>query len=187
LIDKIFHLRHFVITIPLDFFAYFVKDNQFLLFKVDIKSESFERKMIGNLWAMAAKEVGQENWNRLLRHLADIEEKTGQLLRRLPRGTDRQGRKDDETCPLLLFAPDRDREGRGFERVVSGGLLYKGISSDKKTRKYTIFSEDDAQWWQELTVWKKGVVISVLGYILRVLGNHGSMNEFIRKTKGELE
>jgi hypothetical protein len=142
--------------------------------------------MIEKLWAMAAKEVSQENWNRLLRHLADIEEKTGRLLRRLPRGTDRQGRKDDETCPLLLFAPDRDREGRGFERIVSGGLLYKGISSDKKTwYKYTIFSEDDAEWWQELNVWKKGVVISVLGYILRVLGNNGSMAEFVRKTVRE--
>jgi hypothetical protein len=142
--------------------------------------------MIENLWAMAAKEVGQENWDRLLGHLADIEEKTGRLLRRLPRGTDRQGRKDDETCPLLLFAPDRDRRRRGFERIVSGDLLYTGISPDKKTwYKYTIFSEDDAQWWQELTVRKKGVVISVLGYILSVLGNDGSMNEFIRKTKGE--
>ena len=142
--------------------------------------------MIENLWAIAAKEVGQENWNRLLRHLADTEEKTGRLLRRLPRGTDRQGRKDDETCPLLLFAPDRDRKGRGFERIVSGGLLYMGISSDKKTwYKYTIFSEDDAKWWQESTVRKKGIVISVLGFILKVLGNDRNMAEYVRKTMGE--
>ena len=85
----------------------------------------------------------------------------------------------------MLFVPDRDREGRGFERIVSGGLLYKGISSDKKTCKYTIFSEDDAEWWQKLTVRKKGVVISVLAYILSVLGNDGSMAEFVKKTVRE--
>ena len=135
---------------------------------------------------MVVTEVGQERWETLLMHLAEVEERTGQVLRRLPRGTERQGRKHVETCPLLLFAPDRDQERREFGFIEGGALFYSDGSSHKESwYKYPIFSQDDAEWWQRLTAGKKGVVISVLGYILGVLGKDGSILEFIKKTMEE--
>ena len=84
-----------------------------------------------NLCSMVMKEIGQERWTTLLRNLAEVEEKTGGLLRLQPRGADRQQKKDDETCPLLLFAPDRDRDGREFASVAGTDLLYVDRNCEK--------------------------------------------------------
>ena len=113
--------------------------------------------MVENLWEMVVNEVGQERWERLLMHLAEVEERTGQVLRRLSRGTERQGKKHVETCPLLLFAPDRDQERREFGFIEDGTLFYSDGSSRKKSwYKYPIFSQDGAEWWQRLNSPQEG-------------------------------
>jgi len=146
--------------------------------------EPSKRKMTTeNLWRMVVREIGEDRWMRLLKHLADVEQSTGAVLRRLPRGTLRKGRKNDETCPVLLFAPDQDRHGREFERVNGGNLLYTERSGgDVISQSYEICTEDDVTWWRQLDSPTKGIVISVLGYILLALGRDESIGTFLKET-----
>jgi len=120
-----------------------------------------------NLSSLVINQIGAEHWEMLLRRLGELEQSTGGMLRRSPRGTERQGRGDDETSPLLLFAPDRDRDGREFSSVAGRDILYVDRNVDSAgLYKYTILSEHDVQWWRQLSNRQKGVVISVLERIL---------------------
>ena len=87
---------------------------------------------------------------------------------------------------LFCFSPDASWK-KHIKSCPEGGVLFysDGSSHRESWYKYPIFSQDDAEWWQRLTAGKKGVVISVLGYILGALGNDGSILEFIKKTMEE--
>jgi hypothetical protein len=139
------------------------------------------KKMIQlNLWPMVVREIGSERWERLLRHLAAVETSTGVALRRAPRGPQRQKKKEDESCPLLLFAPDLDIRGRAFDSVKQGNLIYIEHNPTAATQhRYVIAEKADFEWWRDLTNRGKGVVISVLGYILLTLPEEGTILEFL--------
>jgi len=142
-----------------------------------------QRRMLEkNLFLLVTNEIGAERWEMLLRHLANLEQRTGRMLRRSPRKAERQGRGDDETSPLLLFAPDRDRDGREFSSVAGGDVLYRDQSEDSATPyRYHILSDRDVQWWRQLSNRQRGIVISVLERILEALGPEGRGADFYRR------
>ena len=132
-----------------------------------------------SLGEMVAKEIGKGRWKRILSQLAEVEKSTGSVLRMWPRRTQRGRTENDDRYPVQLFAPDRDKEAREFDSVVGAKLLYIGHNSDHEdVYEYAAYAEDDIEWWRGLSNQRKGLVISVLSYILRASGDSRTIVEF---------
>jgi len=137
------------------------------------------REMIDNLFAMVTAEIGHERWTQVLNHLITMEEETGGILRRLPRGSQRQGKKEIETCPMLLFAPDTDRDGMTFALIEDGTLVYERDGHPSLSRKYPVYPPQESIWWSNLPSHAKGITISALGYMLLSLGLNGRFADLV--------
>jgi hypothetical protein len=150
--------------------------------------ESSENRMgqnhLKNLCAMVSREIGWQHWAQLLEHLTYLQAQTGGILRRSPRGSERRGRGEDETSPFLLFAPDRDAEGREFERILDNVVVYAGRSAESSRCEYPVWCRDDTQWWRKLNNRQKGVVIAVLGYIFEQLNTTDELEDVSDEPSG---
>jgi len=142
---------------------------------IDLKRQ----EMIRNLSTMVATEIGHERWSRLLNHLIIMEEETGGTLRRLPRGSQRQGKKETQTCPMLLFAPDTDRNGMAFIWIEDGTLIYQRGGDHALSRRYPVYPPQESTWWSSLPSRTKGIAISALGYMLLSLGSSGRLADLV--------
>ena len=147
--------------------------------------DKYRREVVGTLGETVIGEVGEARWKSLLQKLAAMEETIGGVLRRLPRNEQKE--EEIYVCPLMLFAPDRDRDGRAFVTVDHGGLLYADRHSGNGAalRRYSICPEADMEWWRRLNEQKRETVISYLGYIVLSLGKDGSAAQFVRQTLGK--
>jgi len=141
-----------------------------------------EKMLEQSLSSLVLNEIGEQRWNRILTQLAEAQCSTGGVLRAWPRRTQTDRMGNDDRYPVRLFAPDRDKEGREFESLVGGELVYVRHHSDHKdVCKYAMYSKDHAEWWRHLTNQQKGLVISVLSYILRAPGDRSTIIEFLGK------
>lgn len=90
----------------------------------------------------------QKRLDRLWGHLIEIEEITGGVLRGKPRAYRR-------SCPIALFAPNKDKEGRRFGYCIfSLGYGNKGTFK----RYVPTYYKADIDWWWDLPLSKQEAI-----------------------------